>query len=929
MSKKQNKENKQIKLKTKEILWHNFSVEKTIKELKTSKNGLTSDEANKRLKQRGLNELPVEKPMSWFFVLLNQFKSPLLFILIIAAVICLALQEFIDMGIILAAVFVNTVVGFIQEYKANKAISHLRKLVQRRAKVLRDGVEIEIDVSQIVIGDIIVIEAGDRIPADARMTESLDLQMIEAALTGESLPSEKSSSVLAPGAALADRENMVFMGTNAILGRGRAVVCYTGVETELGKIAKLVKSTEDEKTPLQRKLTYFSKMLGLAVLAICSLIFLLGIVRGRPWFEMFETAVAIAVAAIPEGLLVSVTVVLAIGMQRILKKKALVRKLAAAETLGSTTIICSDKTGTLTEGKMQVTQIIAGQEEFRKRDSVIFSDKENGPAVNSNKLVTWSAMAHELVLRVGILCNNAVIENPKDDLKDWSILGDPMEAALLLAGIQAGLNHEKINKQYKRVNETPFDSEKKFMATFHRSGKRGHFIAMKGAPEKILDLSSGIQTGKGARALTLETREKIRASYEELTRQGLRVLGLAYKSSENVQSKLKSGQADDGSIREEDLKDMVFLGLIGLKDPVRPEAREAIKLCKSSGIRPIIITGDHGLTAQAVAKEIGIDVRAKNIMSGDRLDKMNDKDLEKAVATVDIFARVSPHHKLRIVNAFQERGEVVAMAGDGVNDAPAIKGADIGLALGSGTDVAKQTADMILLDDNYGTIVAAVEQGRIIFDNIKKIILYLLSSGFSEMILITGALVLGLPLPLTAAQILWINLVTDGFPNVALTLEPGEKDIMKEPPRKKERIFDSEMKVLIFIIGIITDLLLFGIYFYFLGSSRDLAHIQTMIFAALGVSSVFYVFSCKSIRHSIFDTKIFSNLWLIGAVFVALFLQVIAIYLPFFQRILRTVPLNAGDWLLVAVVGIINILAIEFGKWIFIVRRKRHRRELT
>ncbi|MBU4332369.1 HAD-IC family P-type ATPase [Patescibacteria group bacterium] len=922
MAKKQ-KQNKLTEVQAKEILWYSFSVERTFKKLKTNKNGLTAEEAVKRLKQGAPNKLPEEKPLSWLFILLNQFKSPLVFILIIAAVVSLVLKEFIDMGIISAAVIINTIVGFIQEFKANRAISHLKKLVQRKAKVLRDEVEIEVDVSQLVLGDIILIEAGDRIPADGRLLEAMNLQLVEAALTGESLPSKKSSRQLKEGAALADRENIVFMGTSVMNGRGKAVVCATGKMTELGKIATLVKQTEDEKTPLQDKLAYFSKMLGIIVLAICFLIFILGFTRGRPPFEMFETAVAVAVAAIPEGLLVSVTVVLAIGMQRILKKKALVRKLIAAETLGSTTVICSDKTGTLTEGKMQVTKLIAGLGELcGENDGVKAGEKSQ-------------AKTHELVLKIGLLCNNAAVENPKDKLKDWSVLGMPTEVALLLAAIHAGLNLDDIQKHLPRLDELPFDSEKKFMATLHRVVKKEYFMAVKGAPEEILARSAFVDTDHGAKELTPALKKKIKENFEKMTRQGLRVLAVGYKSINQENKKTKNQnksekQKDKGKIlADEMVKDITFVGLVALKDPLRAEAKEAIGLCKSAGIRPVIITGDHRLTAQAVACEIGIPARSKNILTGKELDSLNDKELKKAVAFVDIFARVSPHHKLRIIDALQDRGEVVAMTGDGVNDAPAIKAADIGLALGSGTDVAKGAADMVLLDDNYKTIVSAVEQGRIIFDNIKKIILYLLCGGFSEMILITGALILGLPLPLTAAQILWINLVTDGFPNIALTVEPGEKDIMDEPPRKKERIFDTEMKVLIFIIGIITDLLLFGIYFYLLGRTADLVHIQTMIFAALGTSSLFYVFSCKSIRHSIFSTKIFSNMWLIVAVISALGLQVIAIYLPFFQKILGTIPLNTEDWILVVLVGVINILAIEFGKWIFIVRRRHHKRELT
>ena len=931
------KEDGKIKTQTQpeEKLWHSFGVEKILLETKTTRQGLKNKEAVRRLKKMGPNKLPDKKPISGVFIFLNQFKSSMVYILLAAGIVTLIFKNYIDTGIILAAVVVNTLVGFIQEYKANRAISHLKKLIQRKAKVLRDGIEVEIDASQIVRGDIILIEAGDRAPADARIIESMNLQMVEAALTGESVPSAKSSEKLDQGIGLADRDNMIYMGTNVTRGRGKAIVCETGVGTELGKIAQLVRETEEERTPLQKKLTRFSRVLGIVVLAISFLIFILGYFRGEPAVKMFETAVAIAVAAIPEGLLVSITVILAIGMQRILKKKALVRKLIAAETLGSTTVIASDKTGTLTEGKMQVGELVAGLGDLTGDKDGVFDAGDK-----------YWVKAHELTLRVGLLCNNAVVENPKDELKNWSVIGDPTEVALLLAGIHAGLDKEQILENNPRVAEFAFDSEKKFMATLHRVVKDKGFIAMKGAPEEILRRASKVQVDGEAKVLTTEMRKAIKARYEKMTRQGLRVLGLSYRmvdeGERGISEKRKDpsvrlgtgkrereGDANAVEISEGDLNNMVFLGLVGLKDPVRAEAKGAIELCRKAGIRPMIITGDHKLTAQAVAKEIGIKAETDKILNGEELDKMEDKDLLKAVKSVDIFARVSPHHKLRIIDALQEQGEVVAMTGDGVNDAPAIKAADIGLALGSGTDVTKGTADMILMDNNYKTIVAAVEQGRIIFDNIKKVILYLLSGSFSEMILVGGALLLGMPLPLTAAQILWINLVTDGLPDIALTFEPGEKDIMDEPPRKKDRFLDSEMKVLIFIIGIITDLFLFGIYFYLMGRSADLAHIQTLIFTTLAMASLFFVFACKSIRHTLFSTKILNNLWLIGAVGVAFGLQLIAVYVPFFQKILRTVPLTLEDWILVGVVGVVNILAIEFGKWIFILRRRRHKRELT
>ena len=889
------------------ILWHTLPLDKTLKKLKTDEKGLATEEVKKRLKKFGPNKLPEGKKLSGIVILLSQFRSPLVYVLIGAAVISFFLQDFIDTAIILLAVIINTFLGFYQENKANKAIIYLQRLIDLKAKVLRDGNEIEISTKNLVPGDIIFLSAGDKIPADARLIKIDNFQVIEAALTGESIPSNKNLKVAEKGTPLADRENMVYSGTVVSHGKAMAAICETGINTELGQITQLVKETEEEKTPLQLQLSSFSKNLTYIVMGICFMIIVIGGLQGRPIFGfgqaaregMLNIAAAIAVAAIPEGLLIAVTAILSIGMQAILRRKALVRKLIAAETLGSVSVICTDKTGTLTEGKMQVAEIITIGGHFALKKTPKYQD-------------SGQLKDHDLILKISLLCNDAVIENPHEELENWKILGDATESALLLGAIQAGMPLDQIRKQQPRLAEIPFDSEIKYMATLNKLDEKRNVVYVKGAPEKILAMSKQIRIDGKKDKLSENQIKSLKNKYEKLTNQGLRLLAFAYKQI----------VSDKKTVLAEELSDLIFIGFIALKDPLRPEAKETFSLTHQAGIRPIIVTGDHRLTAKAVVLELGLKVEDKNILEGWQLDKMSDDDLLKKVKEIDIYARVEPKHKLRIINAWQKKGEVVAMTGDGVNDAPAIKAADIGIALGSGTDVAKETSDIILLDNNFKTIVAAVERGRIIFDNIKKVMLYLLSDSFAEIILITGALVFKLPLPILPAQIIWINLIDDGFPNLAMTLEPGEKEVMKDKPRKKsEKIFNKEMKKIILIISVTTNLLLFALFYFLLKSGYEIYHIRTFIFAALGLDSLFYVFSCRSLRHTIFSKNPLSNKFLIIAVSIGLILQLAAIYEPHLQKVFETVALNLTDWMFLIALGIFNLVVIEIAKYYLIVRK--------
>lgn len=887
----------------KEIIWHHLTIEKVLSSLKTKESGLIQEEAEIRLKKFGKNKLIERKAISGWRILINQVKSPLVYILLFADFISIYLFHWVDFAFISAVIIINTAIGFVQEKKANTALDKLKRLLVYKAKVLRDHQEIQINSTNLVPGDIVFIEAGDRVPADCRIISSLNLKTIEASLTGESNPSEKFIEKLDKGTVLAERQNMIYLGTTVSTGKATAVVCATGKHTELGKIALLIHKTEKDKTPLQIQLLNFSKILSAAFVSLAFLIVVIGLLQGRPLIVLqgsteaglLFTAVAVAVAAIPEGLLVAVTIILTIGMRVILKRGALVRKLIATETLGSTSIICTDKTGTLTEGKMHLMRISNEDEKI---------DITRSMPDNTHETTV-------LLLKSAVICNNAVITNPNDDIRKWKFIGDQTEAAILLAGVRFGLHKDDLEKQEKRIDEIPFDSSIKYMATLNKKSKTVQTVYLKGAPETVLNHSKFILHNKKITKLTDEKIKKIRARYELMSKKSLRVLGVAYKVYTKVDN------------IEDAVSDLVFIGLLGFKDPLRPETKNAYKLTKRAGIRTIMITGDHKFTAKAIAADMGMKVKEENIIDGSKLDNISDEELRKIIKNVDIFSRVTPKHKIRIVDAWQAKGAVVAMTGDGVNDAPALKSANIGIALNSGTDVAKETADMILVDNNFQTIVAAVKQGRIIFENIQKVVLYLLADSFSEIILIVGALLLFMPLPILPAQILWINLVNDSFIALALTAEKGESGIMRDKPRKINMpVLNAELKTMIFLIGIIVNIALFILYFILLRENLNIDYIRTVIFTVLALDSLFYSFSCRSLRHSLFTKGFFSNKYLVGAFFLGLFLQILAIYEPHLQRLFRTVPLGIADWILVVFFSIFGILAIEFTKHHFIIKRK-------
>ncbi|PIX62012.1 hypothetical protein CO057_03180 [Candidatus Uhrbacteria bacterium CG_4_9_14_0_2_um_filter_41_50] len=858
----------------KQITWHAQSAKDVLHSFEVLQTGLSENQVRDRLKEFGKNQLPQTSPKSTVAIFLAQFGSPLIAILVVAAFISVGFKEWLDAGVISFAVLINAVLGFVEEYKADRSLRKLQSFLPDKAKVRRGGAVLNIDSINIVPGDIIILGTGDKITADGRIISSSFLQVNEAALTGESMSVKKDVVPVDIGASIADQTSMVFAGTVVVNGRAEVITVESGERTQIGQISRLVADVEDEKTPLQQQLAVFALWLGGAVLIISSIVFVAGLLRGFAFFDMFKISIAISVSAIPEGLIVATTVILAIGMQRILKKKALVRRLVAAETLGSVSVICMDKTGTLTTGEMSVTEI-----RFT-----------NGELLESNQ-------RSEIRQILGVTSAALVDENGENPV----FSGSPTEIALAK---EYWPDREKIGiEKYAELSELPFDPAFKFKAgVYKQNGSTVMFVV--GAPDILLEKSD----------LSDQQRKKMQSVFEEMTERGLRVLLIAKKDLNGQQTEITY----DG------ITDISVVGFVGLQDPLRSNARHTVETAGEAGLKPVMITGDHVITATLVAREVGLLIDESGIMTGLELDKMSDADLIAHIDKINVFARVLPSHKLRIVRAWQDSGASVAMVGDGVNDAPAMKAADIGVALGSGTEVTKEIADMVLLDNNFQTIVEAIREDRTIFDNIRKMIVYLLSDSFSEVVLIFGAIILSLPIPILPAQILWINLITDGFPSVALTFEPPEKGVMKDPPRnKKAPLLDAEMKVLIFIIGLFTDALLFGIYFYLLGQDLAIHHIRTFIFVALGINSLIYIFAVRKFRSSIFRSNPFENLYLIAGVGIGFVFLFIPLVVPYFRNLFEFEALSVTEWLVLLTLALFQLVLIEIVKEIFNLKRNR------
>lgn len=885
--------------------------------------GLSEKEAGKRLEKHGLNILTEKRKVSAFKILLEQFGDFMVLILIAATIISAFMGEITEAVTIIAIVILNSILGFVQEYRTEKTMQALKELAAPMARVMRDGMISSIPAERIVPGDLILLEEGDRIPADSVLIEVKSMQVDESLLTGESEPMEKALDL--KGRKRTDdisTRSGVFMGTIVTRGRGKAIVTSTGMNTEMGRIADMIQNIEEDGTPLQKRLESLGRFIVFGCLIICAIVSVTGILRGKEIFTMLLSGISLAVAAVPEGLPAIVTIALALGVQRMLKRNALIRKLPAVETLGCASVICSDKTGTLTENKMTVRQIYAGGNvidvstgdiQFRHKGRTVEPENDN---------------TLRLTLEIAALCNNAKLTRVAE--KEGAIgkfkklfvkqervqaVGDPTEGALLIAAAKAGMTGESLGMTYFRIDEIPFDSERKCMSVVCDNHKGEATIFTKGAPDVIIEKCSRIYTSKGIVDLTAAGRAEVLKMNDKMAGDALRVIGTAYK---RLHSKHDSRNME---------KDLVFVGLLGMIDPPRKEVVEAVQKCRMAGIKPVMITGDHKITAAAIARELKILQDGDRVLTGAELEQMGENGLANAADNVSVYARVSPRHKLMIVKALKKSGHIVAMTGDGVNDAPAVKEADIGIAMGvTGTDVTKEASSMILTDDNFATIVAAVEEGRVIYNNIRKFIRYMLSCNLGEVLTMFLGMLMGLPIPLLPIQILWVNLVTDGLPAIALGLDPPEKDVMMRKPRgAKEHIFSNGLLNLILFRGTLIGISTLAVFTSILYFAQDVECARTAAFVTLVMTQLIHVFECKSEKKNIFEISIFNNIPLVLAVVCSLAMILGVIYMPVFQDIFKTVPLTYSDWIIIGGFSALGPVLSSF----FRVNRLKRNRSLT
>jgi len=892
--------------------FYTLSAEETLRACKSQAAGLSAAQAEERLARCGHNELSPPPPISPLGIFLRQFKNLLILILIAATMVSFLLGEYLDAVVILAILMACGVLGFCQEYRAERAAAALRDLAAPMAAVLRDGEEKVIPAREVVPGDILVLHTGDKVAADGRLLTAINLMADESVLTGESSPVGKDPAPLPWGdIAIADQACMVFEGTVISYGRGQALVTATGMATEFGRIAGLLQAVEEEHTPLERRMHTIGRVLSVICLTVAAGASLLGVLRGYGWLEMLIWGISLAVAAVPEALPAVVTGALAIGTSRMAKRHAIVKRLPAVETMGCTTVICTDKTGTLTRNEMTARQLyLSGR--LLKVSGTGYAPE--GAVKDGETLVIASG---DPVLaaagRIALLCNDAFLY---EEGGGWKLRGDPTEGALLVLARKAGLNPEAIKEAFPRLAEIPFTAERQMMTTLHQ-GPEAVWAALKGAPEAILSRSSRLLTGEGERPLADGDRDATLAQAEAMAARALRVLGLAYRNLETLPEPSPAAVETD----------LVWVGLAGLMDPPRPEARAAVSQCREAGIRVIMVTGDHPHTSGAIAREVGLLAPGEEarVVTGTDLHRLSESDLEQALKEVKVFARVAPEHKLRLVNALKAQGEVVAMTGDGVNDAPSLKKADIGVAMGlAGTEVTKETAAMILADDNFATLVAAVEEGRAIFDNIKKYLIFLLSCNLAEILVLTGAFFVGMPLPLIAIQILMVNLTTDGLPALALGVDPKAPDIMRRPPRPpRESIFSQPVNMLLALISVHLTLILGGVFagFYYL-NPRGLADpeatlilAQTMIFVTMVLSEMVNAFNCRSDTHSLFTVGVWQNRFLVVSVAISVLITVAIVQWEPLALIFRTTPLTGREWLLALGLSLTALPVVEAAKW--------------
>ncbi|MGE5238964.1 MAG: cation-translocating P-type ATPase [Chloroflexota bacterium] len=884
--------------------WYQLSVREALEELRTSEHGITEAEARARLLSHGRNKLPEEERISRLKILLHQFTSPLIYILLIAAVVTFVLGERIDTGVIIAVVVLNAIIGYTQEFKAEESVRALRRMVVPKARVIREGREQEINSEELVPGDVVHLASGSKVPADLRLTRSLEIRIDEAMLTGESVPAEKTHAAikqdnLTPG----DQRNMAFMGTVVVNGRATGVVVETGVGTILGSIAKEVKEIGLVKAPLQEKIDRFAKTIGLVVMGASTILFGIGVLIGESAKDMFMTAVAGAVATVPEGLPIVVTIAMAVGVARMARQNAIIRKLPAVETLGSTTVIGSDKTGTLTKNEMTVKLLFDGKSTYEVTGS---GYEPKGELLRDGLPVDRQEQKGLLqVFRIGLLCNESDLYEEEGQYK---VDGDPTEGALVVSAMKAGLIPEDEKEHYPQIAIIPFESDRGFMATLHAHRVK-NIILVKGGPEKLLDMCSTLADGSEI------DRKGILEVAASFASEGLRVLAFAYREIPGPKEDLTTRDVESG---------LVFAGLQGMIDPPRPEAVEAVKGCKNAGIRVVMITGDHAITARAIAKKIGIVGEDAAVLTGKDLEDLDEEALFEKVKTVSVFARVSPQHKLRIVQQLKQHGHIVAVTGDGVNDAPALKAAHIGVAMGrAGTDVAKEASDMVLADDNFASIFKAVREGRIVFDNIRKVTFFLIPTGVAAILSIIVTISLGMPIPYVPAQLLWINLVTNGLQDVALAFEPGEKGVVRRRPRDpKEGIMNRLLIERTVLVGLLISL---GVVYNFMSALSEggsLEKARTIAVTTMVFFQFFQAWNSRSERHSVFTMNPLGNPFLFFSMLAAFFAQLAVVYTPALQWVFRTEAIAADEWIRILGVSLSVIAVVEIDKWI---RRRKAR----
>ncbi|MFW6034745.1 MAG: calcium-translocating P-type ATPase, SERCA-type [Halothermotrichaceae bacterium] len=883
--------------------WYNKSINEVKDEYNTDlETGLSSAEAEKSLNKYGPNSLKKGKIRTPIQMFIEQFKDALVIILLLSAVVSALLGEVTDALVIAIILITNSSLGVFQEYKAEKSLAALKEMTAPEALVIRDGKKQQLEANKLVPGDVVTLETGDYVPADMRLFAVSDMKVEESALTGESVPVGKDSNINEKEKlSVGDQHNMAFMGTAVTYGRGKGIVTATGMDTQMGEIAGMLDENERETTPLQHRLDRMGKKLGIIVLIIVAFVVLVGLMRGIVFFDIFMTGISLAVAAVPEGLPAVVTIVLALGVQRMIKKHAIIRRLPAVETLGATTTICSDKTGTLTQNQMTITtmymldQVIEVTGEGYK--------PEGDFRVDNEKVNIQEKPGLELMLKAALLCNNAELTAGEEG--EYKILGDPTEGSLVVAAAKAGYKKDEMESTYERIKELPFDSDRKRMSTINKTPEGDIAAFVKGAPDEMIEVCSHYYSNGEKKELTGEVKNKLLKQNENFAEQALRVLAAAYKIT---------GDKDDYQVEEVE-SELVFLGLMGMIDPPRREVADSVRVCRKAGIRPIMITGDYPITAKAIASELGIYSEGDRIIPGHELEELDDIQLREAVMETSVFARVSPKHKSRIVDALQKNKQVVAMTGDGVNDAPALKEADIGIAMGiTGTDVSKEASDMVLTNDNFASIVTAVEEGRHIYENIKKFIRSLLSCNIGEIITLFLALLIGMARPLVPIQILWVNLVTDGLPALALGVDPEEEDLMNKSPRDPEEgIFAGKMGFNVASQGIFIGLITLAA-FYIGESNYSLQVGRTMAFATLSFSQLWHSLNSRTMRYSLFKIGFFTNKYLIAAIVISAILQLSVMFIPFLQDIFKVISLNIGQWLMIIIISASPVLFVELLK---------------